>query len=658
MSTFMSTVVVGARCLLVTLVTATCIVATGEPASAEQSAGARVTGVEERTVTITIPIPRESVIGTSPSLQATVEINGRVLPARPLLPAPDVRDRAVVMVLDASGSMSGRFMAGARQAAGAYLDALPTDVPAGLVTFADSPTVAAPVGTAHTAIEAALARVRASGGTSLYDAVRRGLELLPEDAEGRLLVLTDGEDTSSTSTLMAASRAARQRNVAVDVVLLGQGSRPVAEELAVSGSVTAASDARSLVSSFEQAALIVAPKVTVTAQVPEELDAAGARADVDVRGAAGEITATVVLPDVESLRGPDGRTAATARPTQQPPLEAGAVLGRDAVDPIGSSGPVAAVIALTVAGCVLSVGWLIQSMRSRRLRRRRVAQVLAYGSAWPRTGGRTSVGLPRTSVLEGWDRRIGTTRRGRALQTRLAAADLSVGVSAWLVAAGLAMGGTALLVWLIVDRLWLAALVALGLVPLAFAGVLRSRIGRRQKVFADELPEFLLLLSSALRAGLSFTQGLESAAEQHSGQVGRQIRRALAEAQVSANLDEALLASADRMGNEDLRWVVMALSVQREVGGNLSVILDTAATTIKGRHGLAREVRALSAEGRLSAYVLLALPVGVFVFLLMFRREYVSQLWTHPLGIAMMSALVILMVVGWIWMRAVVRIRV
>jgi len=94
------------------------------------------------------------------------------------------------------------------------------------------------------------------------------------------------------------------------------------------------------------------------------------------------------------------------------------------------------------------------------------------------------------------------------------------------------------------------------------------------------------------------------------------------------------------------------------VGGNLSVILDTAATTIKGRHALSREVRALSAEGRLSAYVLLALPVGVFAFLLVFRREYVSQLWTHPLGIAMLSALVILMVLGWLWMRAVVRIRV
>lgn len=657
----MPTMRIGARLLQTALAVATLLVA-AVPASAEEAAGATITGLEDRTVTISIPIPRASKIETSTSVQATLEINGRTLPAEALLPTPEARRRAVVMVLDTSGSMSGRFISGARQAAAAYLDALPIDVDAGLVTFADEPVVSAPVGTPHTEIESGLAEVRASGGTSLYDAVRKGLELIPRDAVGRLLVLTDGEDTASTSTLMAAARAARQSNVSVDVVLLGQGSRPVADELAVTGSVTAASDARSLVSSFERAALTVAPKVTVTAQVPEEIDAAGVLADVDVTGTAGAISASVVLPDVDSLRGPPGQLTATAPSTQvqvQVPLPAtGAMSDGTEQATNGSSWAVAAILALAVAGLVVSAAWLIQVLRARRLRQRRVAQVLAYGGTWPRTGDRAGSGMADRSVLETWDRRIVATRRGRALQTSLAAADLSVGVSAWLLASGLAVVGTAVLLWIFLDRLWLAALVSLGLVPLAFVGLLRSRIGRRQRAFADELPEFLLLLSSALRAGLSFTQGLESAAEQHSGQVGRQIRRALAEAQVSANLDEALLASASRMGNEDLRWVVMALSVQREVGGNLSVILDTAATTIKGRHALAREVRALSAEGRLSAYVLLALPVGVFAFLLVFRREYVSQLWTHPLGIAMLSALVILMVLGWLWMRAVVRIRV
>ncbi len=655
----MSTIRLDARSLPVALATLILLVA-AVPASAEEAAGAKITGLEDRTVTISIPIPRTSKIETSSRVHATLEINGRTLPAEALLPTPEARRRAVVMVLDTSGSMSGRFISGARQAAAAYLDALPVDVDAGLVTFADEPVVSAPVGTPHTEIESGLAKVRASGGTSLYDAVRKGLELIPRDAVGRLLVLTDGEDTASTSTLMAAARAARQSNVSVDVVLLGQGSRPVADELAVAGSVTAASDARSLVSSFEQAALTVAPKVTVTAQVPEEIDAAGVRADVDVTGTAGAVSATVVLPDVDSLRGPPGQPTTTA-PSTQVPAQApatGVVSDGDEQATTGASWAAAVLLALAAAGLVVSGTWLIQVLRARRRRLRRVAQVLAYGSTWARTGDRAGSGTGSRSVLETWDRRIFSTRRGRALQTSLAAADLSMGVSVWLLASVLAVVGTALLLWLFLDRLWLAALVSLGLVSLAFVGLLRSRIGRRQRAFADELPEFLLLLSSALRAGLSFTQGLESAAEQHSGQVGRQIRRALAEAQVSANLDEALLASASRMGNEDLRWVVMALSVQREVGGNLSVILDTAATTIKGRHALSREVRALSAEGRLSAYVLLALPVGVFAFLLVFRREYVSQLWTHPLGIAMLSALVILMVLGWLWMRAVVRIRV
>lgn len=633
-------------------------VALAGPALAEESTGARVTEVEGRTVTITIPIPPDSALEASATLRANVEVDRRMLPARPELPVPDDRSRAVVMVLDTSGSMSGAFMAGARQAAAAYLDALPPDVEAGLVTFADQPKVSAPVGTLHGEIESSLAQARSSGGTSLYDAVRQGLELIPDDAVGRLLVLTDGEDNASASTLMGAARAARQQKVAVDVVLLGSGSRVVAEELAVAGAVTSATDARTLVRSFEEAALTVAPKVTVKADIPDDLDAAGAPATVGVTGDGGSVTATVVLPEVDSLRGPDAREEMPS-----PDVEESVISVPSAPRTVGEaeSRPplaVAALFGLAAAGLVIGTAWVIQSAVARRRRRRRVADVLAYGDVWPRSGGGSGTLPARRSAIDAWDQRLVATRRGRALQARLAAADLALGPSAWLITAGLTVLVATLLLWLVLGRLWLALVIALVVVPLAFVLVLRARIGRRQRAFSDELPEFLLLLSSALRAGLSFTQGLESAAEQHAGQVGRQIRRALAETQVSANLDEALLASADRMANDDLRWVVMALSVQREVGGNLSVILDSAAATIKGRHALAREVRALSAEGRLSAYVLLALPVGVFLFLLMFRREYVSQLWTHPLGIAMMIALVILMVVGWIWMRAVVRIRV
>jgi tight adherence protein B len=187
---------------------------------------------------------------------------------------------------------------------------------------------------------------------------------------------------------------------------------------------------------------------------------------------------------------------------------------------------------------------------------------------------------------------------------------------------------------------------------------LRSRAERRRKAFSNELPDFLLLLASGLRAGLSFTSALDSAAAEGPGEVGRQMRRALGEVQLGAQLDEALTACAERMDNEDLRWTVTALSIQREVGGNLSTILEAAAESIKARYALRREVATLSAEGKLSAYVLVALPLGIFAFLALFRRDYIATLWSTPMGLVMLVAIAVLILVGWVWMRSIVRIKV
>jgi tight adherence protein B len=187
---------------------------------------------------------------------------------------------------------------------------------------------------------------------------------------------------------------------------------------------------------------------------------------------------------------------------------------------------------------------------------------------------------------------------------------------------------------------------------------LGSRVSKRQKAFADELPDFLLLLASGLRAGLSFTSALDSAAEEGKGEVARQMRRALGEVQLGAQLDDALNDCAERMDSEDLRWTVTALSIQREVGGNLSTILESAADTIKQRFALRREVATLSAEGRLSAYILIALPLGVLAFLTLFRRDYIAALWQSTIGLVMLGTIVVLIFAGWMWMRAIVRIKV
>ncbi|MEY4366732.1 MAG: hypothetical protein RLZ28_147 [Actinomycetota bacterium] len=183
---------------------------------------------------------------------------------------------------------------------------------------------------------------------------------------------------------------------------------------------------------------------------------------------------------------------------------------------------------------------------------------------------------------------------------------------------------------------------------------LDNRRAARATKFADELPSLMQVLASGLRTGLPFSQALESASRQDRGEVGAQMNYALTEMQFGSTLEDALLRVANRMKSQDLVWFVQALEIQREIGGSLSGVLESVASTIRSRADLRREVRVLSAEGKLSAYVLLGLPVGTFAVLLLIRPSYVSFFWTSTLGMIMAGVFVALVSVGWIWLRRLV----
>jgi len=187
---------------------------------------------------------------------------------------------------------------------------------------------------------------------------------------------------------------------------------------------------------------------------------------------------------------------------------------------------------------------------------------------------------------------------------------------------------------------------------------LDNRRGKRAVKFADELPGLMQVLASGLRTGLPFAQALESAARQDRGEVGAQMNYALTEVQFGSSLEESLMRVANRMQSQDLIWFVQALEIQREIGGSLSGVLDSVAQTIRSRADLRREVRVLSAEGKLSAYVLLGLPVGTFSVLLLVRPSYVAFFWSNTLGMVMAGVFVALVTVGWVWLQKLVVIEV
>jgi Flp pilus assembly protein TadB len=186
----------------------------------------------------------------------------------------------------------------------------------------------------------------------------------------------------------------------------------------------------------------------------------------------------------------------------------------------------------------------------------------------------------------------------------------------------------------------------------------RRRAGRRAERFAAALPEALQLVVGSLRSGFSLTQALEAMAREVGDPVGTEFGRALAETRLGMELDDALDRLARRSQNRDLAWTVLAIRVQREVGGNLAEVLETTVTTIRERELLRSQVRSLSAEGRLSAWILLGLPVVLGAFMFLVRRDYVAPLFTDPRGVLMLLGGVLLVCLGGIWLSRLVRVEV
>lgn len=203
-----------------------------------------------------------------------------------------------------------------------------------------------------------------------------------------------------------------------------------------------------------------------------------------------------------------------------------------------------------------------------------------------------------------------------------------------------------------------AILLGVSLTALAYRQLIKVIADRQRTNFKEDLPELLNILAGGLRAGLSLHQALEAYAAENSGEVSTQVRRALSEISIGNSIDTALMGVAERMHSDDLKWTVTALTIQKTVGGSMATILETAYDTVRGRAEINREVRTISAEGRLSAYVLMALPFGIFTFMFFSRRTYIQVFWTDPIGLFLLAFVGLSMMIGWIWMRKVVEIRI
>ncbi len=186
---------------------------------------------------------------------------------------------------------------------------------------------------------------------------------------------------------------------------------------------------------------------------------------------------------------------------------------------------------------------------------------------------------------------------------------------------------------------------------------LSFRIGRRRAAFGEQLPDVLQLIVGSLRSGFSLAQSIDAVVRDGTQPAAGEFSRALAETRIGVELEDGLNRVADRMECNDLRWVVMATRIQREVGGNLAEVLKNTVDTMRERAQTRRHVRALSAEGRLSGFIIVGLPIVLGAWLTFSKPEYMSPLFTTPIGMMLVAGGAGLIVVGAFWIRALIKVE-
>lgn len=312
-----------------------------------------------------------------------------------------------------------------------------------------------------------------------------------------------------------------------------------------------------------------------------------------------------------------------------------------------------AAVILLVEGCYLwwnsTHGGEAQRI-SRRLR-------LMSGGAEGGNGEVSILKQRRYSKNDGIDRLLHKVRIANAIDRLILQAGVRWSVSQFIVASAAMM-----LSGLVMVEVWavplLAKLVIIGLLTAIPYGMLRRARRQRLIKIEQQLPEAADFIARALRSGHSFTNVLQMVGSELPEPLCGEFRAAHEEINYGVPLNEALHNLADRIPLTDLRYLVIAVLIQRESGGNLAEILHNISHIIRERLKLVAQVRVLSAEGRMSAWILGLLPFVVIVLMSATSPKYISLLWTDPTGVKLLWYGAGMILIGVLWLRRVIHIRI
>jgi tight adherence protein B len=584
--------------------------------------------------------PARSLVLSAPhksSLKASevhLSENGRAVAEAVVTPIAraSAGDFGIVLAIDTSASMKGRSLENAMSAARSLAHRRTGHQELGIVEFDQTPRAVLPLTVNSADIAGALASTpRVGGGTHIFDALALALRQLHSAhvASGAVILLSDGADRGSAESEQAVAAAARAAHVSLytvgvrDAAFDSSSLRTLAEDGGGQFLITSSSGLRELFAKLD-AGLVNRFVVHYRSHEPP-----GQRVQVRV--------------GVDGVR----RAAVLAYTTPRPPRALGAAHPKN--DSFWSSTLALLVVSL---GSALLIGLAIASFISPRMRRdtvrHRVARFTAGAAASSAEDHGDGVSprllrleglLERTRWWPGFKADVEIAHFDRPAIELVAICALASTVAALLFAVGV---GIAVL-----------GVVMLALGPLALHSLVRRRLRKRRAEFAAQLPNHLQELASTMRAGHSLVSGIRAMTQSANEPSRSEWARVIADEKLGMPLESALHPLAERMACADIDQVALVASLQHRSGGNMAEVLERLADGVRERADLRRELDSLTAQARLSRWVVTGLPIGVLLILTALNPSYTRPLFHTSGGQLMLGLAIVLITSGSLVMRRI-----
>ena len=548
--------------------------------------------------------------------------------------------KSVVIAVDRSRSMKGRQLDDAIAAARNFIAAKGGSDRIAVVVFGSHAVQLTGFSSSTIDSDDALRTmsVDARSGTALYDALALSAGMLAKEV-GRarvIVLLTDGQDVSSTSSLAQSVEAARKASALVYPIVIGgadatrQPLRQMARETGGTFHGAASSAALKGVYTSVAAELRRTWRLEwVTAARPGEK--LHLRASLDPEGAA---AADLTVPG--DVQAPAGTGTELPSPLYTP---FGGLLLTLLV----------AFLVLTACGLVLTSGkgsWVksrltphVEGGRRKAKQREKGERLAAFASLFRAT-----------------EQTFGHRRLWKRLHLMLERADVPLRTVefAYLI---VGCGFTLALMAAVSGRPTLMILIAFAVGALIPYGWVSFKSRRRMNAFDDQLPDLLVTLAASLKAGHSFKQGIQTVVDEGQDPSSKVLGRVITDTQLGRPMDEALAETAERIGSKNFSFVITAVSIQRQVGGSLAGLFDMVADTVRQRQQFARKIKGLTAMGRASAYVLVGLPFFVGLAMTVLNPTYMQPLYHSSTGHTLIMIGLVMMAFGSLILKKLVSFR-